>query len=100
MNPVIKRLSRYVLMALLGFAVLGCAKQNDVFLDLCKKGTADEVRRALASGANVNARDKDGVTALMCAARGNANPDVVKVLLEGGANVHARDNILDMTALM
>lgn len=91
MNLITKRLFGYGLAVLLSFAVSGCTKQDDVFLELCEKGTADEVRRALASGANVHARDaKFGGTALMWAA-GNSNPEVVKVLLAGGADVRAVD---------
>ena len=45
---------------------------ND-FLRLCGEGTYDEVVAALRAGADVNAKNKYGVTALMLAA-GNENP--------------------------
>ena len=73
--------------------------QEDAFLELCETGTVDEVRNALAFGANVHARDKYGRTTLMRAAGSNSNPEVVKELLAGGANVNARDKE-GLTALM
>ncbi len=51
------------------------------------------VKALLAGGADVNARDKDGGTALMCAASSNPpNPKVVKALVAGGADIRAVDN--------
>ena len=77
------------------------AMSDDAFLELCKKGTAGEVRKALAAGANFNARDKTSLTALMWAATKNSNPDVIKVLLESGAEVNARNGkVFGKTALM
>jgi ankyrin repeat protein len=49
-------------------------------------GSADAVARLLARGANPNAADKDGDTALIEAAR-YGRIDVVKLLLDRGANV-------------
>ena len=45
----------------------------------------------LAGGADVHARDKEGITALMCAAALNSNSEMIKVLLENGADVRAAD---------
>jgi len=70
------------------------------FLELCEHGTVDEVRKALDSGSNANARDTEGKTALMWAASRNSNPEVVKTLLESGADIHARENTFGRTALM
>ena len=107
MNLVMKKFSGCGALALLFFAVMSVAPEtaqgampDKVFLELCKKGTADEMRAALAAGIHVNARYGNGVTALMYAARENANPEVAKALLAGGADVHARDNELGVTALM
>ena len=44
------------------------------FIKLCRAGTPDAVAKAIRSGADVNARDKRGITALMWAAC-NLNPD-------------------------
>ena len=113
------------------------------FVELCQKGTAQEVRAALDAGANatasgkvtvdiggrsleieatalmaasfknspevikilvntgadVHAKDKYGMTALMLAAKYNPNPEVLNGLLKAGADVNAKDNA-SMTALM
>ena len=61
---------------------------NDkTFLDVVKGGNAGFVRRLLAAGANPNAADKDGDTALMVAVKAN-HAEVVKTLLDGGADPH------------
>ncbi len=70
--------------------MIQCAMPDAVFLDLCLKGTAEEVRKALDSGASIHARDKRGETALMGTAF-NLNPEVVKVLLAGGADIRSVD---------
>ena len=43
-------------------------------------------------GANVNARNSKGMTALMLAAMNNSNPEVVKALINAGADIFAKDN--------
>jgi len=48
-------------------------------------------RLLLDAGANVNARDQDGITALMRAARWNENPEVLRLLLDAGAAAKAAD---------
>ena len=100
MNSQVKRISGYGLIVLLIFVALGMApvtaqgaRPDAAFLSTCGGGTVKDVREALASGANANAIDRDGgMTALMCAAFINSDPEVVKVLLEAGADIHARDN--------
>ena len=52
-----------------------------------------EVLKALLeAGADVNAKNKDGVTPLMPAAGSNPNPEVLKALLEAGADAKAKNN--------
>ena len=71
---------------------------NDKLIEAVEAGDLEEVRRLLASGADVNARDKctregfgfdrgnDPVeTALICAVR-NDNLPVARLLLESGAD--------------
>ena len=89
----------FVSLGMASVAVQG-AMSDDAFIELCKKGTAREVREALASGANINSKDEFGKTALMFAAQHNPDSEVVKALLAGGADINARDNVLGMTALM
>lgn len=66
---------------------------NDQLLVAAYQGDLDEARKALDSGANVNAADEYGNTALMLAAEASpgSNDKVVKLLLERGADADARD---------
>ena len=52
-------------------------------------GTAAQLKAAIAAGANVNAKDSDGVTALMRAASAGRG-DSVSTLIAAGADVHAK----------
>ena len=61
-------------------------------IDACYYGDTETVKKLLAAGANVNAKNKDGVTALSFASdRGHL--DIVKILLGNNADVNARSNI-------
>ena len=52
-----------------------------------------EVITALAeAGADVNARDGNGVTPLMSAVSYNSNPEIITALVNAGADVNARNN--------
>ncbi len=72
---------------------------DDAFLELCKAGTAEEIREALECGANINAKDKDGRTVLMFAVENNSPDIVLQALMNAGADANAKDK-QDMTALM
>ena len=63
----------------------------------CQKGNADVVAALLAAGADVNARNRFGVTALTCAAFNGHVAAVALLLAVPGVNVGARDD--DGTAL-
>jgi hypothetical protein len=54
------------------------------------RGDAEMVRTALANGADVNARDVGGKTALMRAAQ-DGHATVIQLLLSQAADVHAKD---------
>ena len=58
---------------------------DSAFLELCAAGTAEDVRQALHSGANVDAKDAEGMTSLMHAAKSNVDLEVVNVLLLAAA---------------
>ena len=72
---------------------------DDDFIKLCKDGSAQQIRTELMNGANPNAKDKDGKTALMYAAASNQNPDDVSIMLKADADGNAK-NKSDWTALM
>ena len=66
------------------------AMSDGAFLELADMADAAAVAKALGEGANLNARDKDGQTALIRAAtRGNA--DKVAALLQAGADANLVD---------
>ena len=69
------------------------------FLNLCMRGTVQEISDELTKGANPNAKDSDGMTGLMWAAYDNPDPETITLLLKAGADVNAEDNIRH-TALM
>ena len=96
MLPLVKRVwSPLLVAALLGGTALG---QADWFR-AAEYGSVDDVRAALAAGADLHARNVLGQTALMLAASWNENPEVAAVLLDAGADLEARDE-RDWTALM
>ena len=61
-------------------------------------GDADRVAKAVESGISVNARDADGLTALMAAVV-KGNLPAVRALLAKGADVNARLDFYGKTAL-
>jgi ankyrin repeat protein len=60
---------------------------DEDFLKLCAKGTSGDVEMAIKNGANVNAKNDTGVTALMNACN---NPDVMTTLIKNGADVNMK----------
>lgn len=70
-----------------------------LLMSAAEKEHLDEVRQLIASGANVNAHDQNGLTALMYATRSlRINPEIVGILLAAHAEVDATDR-KGMTAL-
>ena len=51
------------------------------------RSTSVEVGKALKAGANINEKDEDGLTSLMCAAWYNMDPQVIRILVGAGASV-------------
>ena len=67
------------------------AVKDSQFLDICVGGSEQEIINAINSGANVNAKDRNGKTALMIVAS-KWHKEAVNVMLKAGADVHARNN--------
>jgi ankyrin repeat protein len=72
---------------------------EDDFIRLCPYATPEEIKLAIRGGANVNAKEDDGLTALMAAAYKNEYPEVISLLLKAGADVSAKEDD-GLTALM
>jgi ankyrin repeat protein len=62
--------------------------KDDLFR--CWWNDLEKVKQLLDEGADVNAKNKDGLTGLMHAAW-KGHKEVVKLLLESGADVNAKD---------
>jgi hypothetical protein len=72
--------------------------KNIKLLKAISEGRSSEVEQLLHKGADENAKEKNGDTALIIATRGR-NTDIVKLLINAGADVNANNNIGD-TALI
>lgn len=59
-----------------------------------EKGETAAVLELLKKGADINAADEKGRTAVLAATHGN-HAETVKALIEAGADIHIRDNRLD-----
>jgi outer membrane protein assembly factor BamB len=77
------------------------ARATDLSEDLlaaAKKGDTDAVKALLAKGANVNARNSYGATALSFAAD-KGHLEIVKLLLQNKADVNAKDTFYKFSSL-
>ena len=64
-----------------------------------KSTTPQNIVSLIKAGADVNAKDDNGMTALIWAAADNSNVEVIKTLINAGANINAK-SYYGMTALM
>ena len=81
------------------FAKADVSDKNARLIQAAKDGNLSAVQAALSDGAEINARDKSGVPALMWAAN-NGHTQVVKLLLERRADVNVKKIDTGVTALM
>jgi ankyrin repeat protein/outer membrane protein assembly factor BamB len=86
-----------LLIAFLPFLVWA-ADPSEELLAAAKKGDADAVKALLARGADVNAKNSYGATALSFAAD-KGHLEVVKVLLQNKADVNAKDTFYKASPL-
>lgn len=54
--------------------------------------TAGRIQKLLKAGADVNARNEDGLSVLTLAISYGRNPEIISALIEAGANVNDRDD--------
>ena len=89
-----------ILIACSALTVAGQDPQNDTALrKAAQDGDIQAVNDLLAKGANVNAKDDKGRTALLWVAPARDNPEMAKLLIAKGADCNAKDNDGE-TALM
>ncbi len=72
---------------------------DDSLLDAVRQGDLDTIRSLVQSGADVNAAEGDGMTALHWAAEGN-HAQGAQILIYAGARLDARTRIGDFTPLL
>jgi beta-lactamase regulating signal transducer with metallopeptidase domain len=70
------------------------------FFAAALSGTPQDVQAAIDTGADVNARNMSGGTALIWAATSSKNPAVIAALLKAGAETEAWDSVFGGTALL
>jgi ankyrin repeat protein len=89
-----------LLIVSFGLVAVGQDAQTDAALrKAAQDGDLAAVQDLLAKGAMVDGKDATGKTALLWAAPGRDNPEMVKLLIAKGADVNAKDNDGE-TALM
>ena len=81
-----------------GGATAAKARSAQDLINAAGRGDAAPVQALIANGADVNAKDSSGLTALMWASQ-NGRLDVVQALIAKGADVNAKDSG-GLTALM
>jgi len=83
-------LSLFVAAFILIFAS-SCARAHAEYADLFRRGGVDDIRAAIEAGADVNARDEEGIPVLTWCAQDNT-AQAVAVLLAAGADVDAESS--------
>lgn len=73
-------------------------EMNLQFIAAAAEGDNDKVLQLLQEGADINATDGSGRTAVLAATRNN-RADTVKALIQQGADINIRDNSLDNVLL-
>jgi ankyrin repeat protein len=96
----IRYLCLIILIASSAMVAVGQDPQIDAALrKAAQGGDTQAVKDLLTKGADVNAKDETGKTALLWVAPARDNPEMVKLLIAKGADVNAKDNEGE-TALM
>ena len=79
---------------LLSVAIVNAQTLNEALISAAEQGVTEKVLQLLDAGADINARDEQGRTAIMAATHSN-HPGVVKALIEAGADVNIQDHRRD-----
>ena len=93
-------LQRWLGVLLGALLLASCTPQKDTamlnsqLIAAADRGDADALRRLLADGAEINARDERGRTAVLAATYGR-HTAAVQALIQAGADINIRDQRLD-----
>ena len=82
-------MKKTLMMILLCLAMISFAFPRDIF-EIARKGTPEEMKAAIETGADIAARRDGGWTPLHDAAMENTNPEVIATLIKAGADIAAR----------
>ncbi len=96
------KILRHVALGLVLSAILiaaSVARAQDTLVGAADRGETVIVRKLLAQGANVNARDPRGRTALLVATQRN-HIDIARLLINEGADVNLKDFVQDSPFLV
>ena len=83
---------RHILSTIMSVILIGCGnpKSDIALINAAKRGNIEAVKSALADGADMNANDADGWTALHQSAFYGPK-EVVELLITRGANLNAKE---------
>ena len=89
---MIKKIILITIITFITFGVIACSSNSgEALIDTARNGDLETAKLLIENGTDINANDKDGVTALMNASK-EGNLEIVKYLVEKGANVNIKDN--------
>ena len=80
-----------ILIAIITLGVITCSSNSGkALIDAAMDGNFEKVKLLIEKGADIDAKDNDGVTALMYVSRAG-DLEIAKYLVENGADVNAKD---------
>ena len=95
-----KRVFLSFLIYVLSVSSALAAMSDSDFIKLCQKGSLQQIIDAIKNGANVNAKNNDGITPLMMAIDNSNSSKVVTALIKAGADVNAKEDKYGLTPLI
>lgn len=89
-----------ILIAIITLGVITCSSNSGkALIDAAMDGNFEKVKLLIEKGADIGAKDNDGVTALMYVSRAG-DLEIAKYLVENGTDINAKDSDWGYTALI